>query len=134
MAPIKPKLPIKLPEVKSSIDAIIQRCEKHGLALMLLLGGLFWAKPHVDELIVDLRSHLGKLTVAVESQALTQARQAELQSVSLQRLDKIENVSTDTNIVVKELKGKIVAKKPLPGNDTAVVKAPNDPASTPVEN
>lgn len=122
MPPIKPKLQA----VKPSIDAILQRCEKHGLALMLLLGGLFWAKPHVDVLIADLRAHLGKLTVAVESQALTQARQAELQAENLHRLDKIEHVSTDTNLTVKELKGKIVAKKPQPGNDTAAIKSLNE--------
>ena len=96
-----PKIAISMDAIAS---AIFTRAEKYGIASLLLFGLLYWAKPHVDEMI---KSH-GKLiekTVEVQAtQATVQARQAETLETATKTLERVDRITVDTNTIVHELK------------------------------
>jgi hypothetical protein len=82
----------------SIIDAILARAEKYGLATILLLMLLYWAKPHVDEMI---HSHNKLIEKTVE----VQARQSDTLETATKTLERVDRISVDTNTIVREMKG-----------------------------
>ena len=105
------------PKINISMDAIasamLSRIEKYGLATILLLGLIYWAKPHVDEMI---KSHGRLIEKTVEVQA-TQAevliRQSETLETATKTLERVDRISVDTNTIVHELR---VGKSASPAN------------------
>lgn len=96
------------PKINISMDtiatAMLSRVEKYGLATLLLLGLLYWAKPHVDEMI---KSH-GKLiekTVEVQAtQAEVLSKQSQTLETATKTLERVDRVTVDTNTIIRELK------------------------------
>lgn len=102
------------PKINISMDtianAMLSRVEKYGLATVLLLMLIYWAKPHADEMI---RSH-GKLiekTVEVQAtQASTLSQQAKTLETATKTLERVDRISVDTNTAVNEIR----SGRPLP--------------------
>lgn len=81
------------------INAVFNRVEKYGIATVLLLLLIYWAKPHADELI---RSHSKLIEKTVE----VQAKQAETLDTATKTLDRVDHTTRETNNFVRELKAK----------------------------
>ena len=96
-----PKIGISMDTV---VSAMLSRLEKYGLATLLLLLLIYWAKPHLDDAI---RSH-GKL---IDKTVETQAIQAVTLDTATKTLERIDRVTVDTNAILREQQR--VAKKPV---------------------
>jgi hypothetical protein len=88
---------------QNAIDAILARAEKYGLSLVLLIVLLVWMKPHVDDLIGDMRSSMKSTAVAVETQAVTQARQVEISAATRERVERIDSKIDSTHGMVRDI-------------------------------
>lgn len=88
---------------KDTIDAILSRVERYGLSLVLLIVLLVWIKPHIDDLILDMRSSMKSTAAAVETQAVTQARQVEISASTRDRVERIDSKIESTHGMVRDL-------------------------------
>ena len=94
---------------KDTIDAIFSRIEKYGLSLVLLVVLLVWIKPHIDSLITDMRSSMKATAAAVETQAVTQARQAEISAATRERVERIDSKIESTHGMVRDIHERLAA-------------------------
>lgn len=104
---------------QNAIDAILSRVERYGLSLVLLIVLLVWIKPHVDDLINDMRSSMKSTAAAVETQAVTQARQVEISASTRERVERIDSKIESTHGMVRDIHQRL---------NTPVVGAANPPS------
>lgn len=96
------------PQTKQAwIDGVLARIEKYGLATVLLVMLMVWARPHLDGLIGDMRDSMKKTAESVKVQAETQAKQAEIQSIGASALQRIESKTDEHGVMIRDIHSKI---------------------------
>lgn len=91
------------PKDLSRVDFIASRIERYGLATIILIALVWWAKPHADSLIEDHKKFL-------DSTSQTQAKQAEILSGNSGSLNRIE-IKTDRSAeLIRDIHGHLIQR------------------------
>jgi len=102
---------------KDRFDLWMARVNRHGWPAVILIvvasmGGmcLSWARQHADGFILDMRDTMKRSTVAIESQAVTQARQAEISAATRDSIQRMDSRIDQTHGLVRDIHDRL---KPL---------------------
>ena len=79
----------------------LRAIERYGMPTVLLVVIIFWARPHMDDLIKDHREFL-------KATSTTMATQTQVLSNSEVRLDRIENNTMKSEEMIRDIHGRVL--------------------------
>ncbi len=91
------------PRDLSRVDFIASRIERYGLATVILVMLIWWARPHVDS-VIDSHNRF------LESTKKTQEKQADILSNQSGSLNRIEDRQERSAELLRDIHGKLIQR------------------------